>query len=176
MMGEGSVLLWLQNSIRTPWLDALFSFYTKLGDAGLVFLLASLVLLLLPKTRKMGLCTLLALGIGALCTNVILKHLVARPRPWLDVAGLIPLVDERDPNSFPSGHTCAAFAFASAGLWSFPAKWIKALTLGFAALMGFSRLYVGVHYPSDVFAGAMVGLFAGWAACRLLSLGNKDRL
>lgn len=176
MMGEGAVLLWLQNSVRTPWLDAVLSFYTKLGDAGLVFLLVSVVLLLIPKTRRIGLSTLLALGIGALCTNVILKHLVARPRPWLDVAGLVPLVTEKDPNSFPSGHTCAAFAFASAGLWSFPAKWIRGMTLGLAVLMGFSRLYVGVHYPSDVLAGAVVGLFAGWAACKLLSFANKDRL
>ncbi len=168
-------MLWLQNSARAPWLDAVFTVYTHLGDGGFLWIILCVILFCVPRTRKIGTVTLLALAIGFLCTNVVLKHLVARPRPWLDVAGLLPLVNEGDPNSFPSGHTCAAFAFAGAGLWAFPTKWAKALALAGAILMGFSRLYVGVHYPSDVLAGAIVGLLAGWAACKLTAHYDRKR-
>ena len=91
---------------------------------------------------------------------------MARPRPWLDVAGLIPLIAEHDPNSFPSGHTTAAFAFAGAVWFADSKKWLKWVALAAAVLMGFSRLYVGVHYPSDVLAGILIGLLAGWLAQR----------
>ena len=74
-------------------------------------------MLIFPKTRRAGLLALLAMALGFLCTNVVLKHLVARPRPWLVVEGLIHLVAEDDPHSFPSGHTCAAFAAASVWWW-----------------------------------------------------------
>ena len=73
----------------------------------------------------------------------------ARPRPWLDVAGLVPLIQEPDPNSFPSGHTCAAFAAASAWWRALPRRWMRWTGLVLAVCMGLSRLYVGVHYPSD---------------------------
>ena len=175
-MGEGIFLLWLQNSVRAPWLDAVFTFFTHLGDAGILWIVLGVILLCIPRTRKMGAATLAALAVGFLCTNVVLKHLVARPRPWLDVAGLVPLVQEGDPNSFPSGHTCAAFAFAAAGLGTFPAKWAKVLALAGAVLMGFSRLYVGVHYPSDVLAGALVGLLAGWIVCTVFARYDRKRL
>ena len=104
---------------------------------------------------------------GLLCTNVALKHLVGRARPWLSVEGLVPLVEEHDPNSFPSGHTCAAFAAASAWCRTLPRRWMKVTAVVLAALMGFSRLYVGVHFPSDVLAGMAVGLLCGWLACLL---------
>lgn len=164
---DGGVLLWIQAHLRGPVLDCAVSFYTTLGNAGALFLAAAVLLLCFKKTRKAGVAALLAMAIGFVCTNLILKHLVSRPRPWLDVAGLTALVTENDPNSFPSGHTTSAFAFASA-LWrTAPDRWMKWAALAAAVLMGFSRLYVGVHYPSDVLTGVLVGLLAGWLACRL---------
>lgn len=164
---DGGVLLWIQAHLRGPVQDAVLCFYTTLGNAGALFLIAAALLLCFKKTRKAGVTALLAMAIGFLCTNLILKHLVSRPRPWLDVAGLTALVRENDPNSFPSGHSTAAFAFASA-LWrTAPDRWMKWGALAAAVLMGFSRLYVGVHYPSDVLTGVLVGLLAGWLACRL---------
>lgn len=176
MAGEGAFLLFLQETVRTPVLDTFFCFFTSLGNGGAVFLLAAVVLLCIPRTRKLGLAALLALAIGALCTNVVLKHLVGRTRPWLDVAGLIPLVAEGDPNSFPSGHTCAAFAFAAALASGLRRLWGKVGVFLLAVLMGFSRLYVGVHYPSDVLAGMVIGLLAGWLAWRLTEQIDKKRL
>lgn len=175
---DGGILLWIQAHLRAPGLDCAVSFYTTLGNAGLLFLAAAAVMLCFKKTRKAGAAALLAMVIGLICTNLILKHLVSRPRPWLEVAGLTALVTENDPNSFPSGHTTAAFAFASA-LWrTAPDKWMRRTALVCAVLMGLSRLYVGVHYPSDVLVGVLVGLLSGWLAYRLLQriyqIKNKE--
>lgn len=158
--------------MRGPVQDAAIGFYTNLGNAGMLFIVLALLMLCFKKTRKAGMTALLALAVGFVCTNLILKHLIARSRPWLDVAGLIPLIDESDPNSFPSGHTTCAFAFASALWHTAPRKWMKWSALAAAILMGYSRLHVGVHYPSDVMVGVLIGLFAGWAAWSLCKKGS----
>lgn len=165
---DGGVLLWIQEFVRSDLLTPIVSFYTKLGDAGLMWIVLSLGMLFFKKTRKAGAAGILALILGALCTNVVLKHLVARPRPWLTVEGLFHLVVENDPNSFPSGHTCAAFAAASAWARALPKKWMGVTAVILAALMGLSRLYVGVHFPSDVLVGMAIGLICGWLAWKLL--------
>jgi undecaprenyl-diphosphatase len=166
---DGGILLWIQANLRGP-LDTLVSGYTHLGDAGILWIVVTLVLLIFKRTRRAGAASALALILSVLCTNVVLKHLVSRPRPWLDVAGLVNLVNESDPNSFPSGHTSAALAAACAWWRTLPQRWMKWLAMVLAVLMGLSRLYVGVHYPSDVVVGALVGIFCGWAACKLLEL------
>lgn len=166
---DGGVLLWIQDAVRQEWLNPLVAFYTHLGDAGMLWIVLCVGFLFFKPTRKAGVAGLLALGIGFLCTNVVLKHLVGRPRPWLDVAGLLPLIHEGDPNSFPSGHTCASFAAACAWWRLLPKKWMSLLAGVMAVCMGLTRLYVGVHYPSDVLVGALVGLFSGWVAWKLCS-------
>ena len=169
---DGAALLAIQ-SIRTPVLDSLVSGYTALGNVGLMWILLSLAMLCHKSTRKAGGAALLALILGLLCTNVVLKHLVARPRPWLDVAGLIPLIAEHDPNSFPSGHTTAAFAAGMVWAKALPWRWARPVAVGMAVCMGLSRLYVGVHYPTDVIAGALVGSFCAWMALRLWEKGAE---
>lgn len=162
---EWPILLWFQNVLRNPVTDPIVSFFTHLGDTGGLFIVLTVLLLLHPKTRRAGFSAALALLFSLLFTNIILKHLFARTRPWLDCAALIPLVAERDPNSFPSGHTSAAFAFAFGSLRALPKRWVKIAVVVLAALMALSRLYVGVHYPSDVAAGFIVGDLAalcGW--------------
>ena len=167
-------MLWIQENLR-GLLDPVVEGYTTLGNTGLMWIVLSLAMLCWKPTRKAGVAALAAMVLGLLCTNVVLKHLVARPRPWLDVAGLVPLIQEPDPNSFPPGHTCAAFAAASAWWRTLPRRWMRWTGLGLAGCMGLSRLYVGVHYPSDVIAGALVGLFCGWAAWKLLQLWEERR-
>lgn len=175
LAADGAILLWIQGGLRCGALTPLFQFYTRLGDMGLLWIALSLLLLCFPKTRRAGLLSLLAMLLGMVCTNVCLKHLVQRVRPWLTVPGLIPLVAEGDPNSFPSGHTCAAFAAAGVWLRTLPRRWMRVLPVGMAALMGFSRLYVGVHFPSDVAAGCAVGLFCAWLALRIGRLWRERR-
>ncbi len=161
---DGNILLFIQEVLRVSFLNPVMMIYTHLGDTGLLWIVLSLLMLCFKKTRKAGVAGLIALALGALCTNVVLKHLFQRPRPWLSVEGLQFLVVENDPNSFPSGHTCAAFAAAAAWWRTLPRRWMGIAGLSAAALMGLSRLYVGVHYPSDVLAGCLVGLLCGWLA------------
>ena len=173
---EGKFLLWVQEFLRQPWLDPVVSFYTKLGDHGLIWIAACALMLLWPKTRRAGLAGAFALVFSLLCTNVLLKHLFVRPRPWLVLEGLIPLVAERDPNSFPSGHTSASIACAMAWWHYLPRRW-RVTAMICAALMALSRLYVGVHFPSDVACGILVGLFCGWGGWQIeRKLGEKRNM
>ena len=164
---DASVLLWVQENLRTPFGNILIPLWTHLGDHGLLWIVLALVLLCIPKTRRAGALALGGLVFSLLAVNVTIKHLVARPRPWLTISGLLALVNEPDPNSFPSGHTSAAFAAAVAWARTLPRRWMKAVGLVMAALMGLSRLYVGVHFPSDVLCGVLVGLLCGWGGWRI---------
>lgn len=172
---EGSFLLWIQEFLRQPWLDPIVSFYTKLGDAGLLWIVLTLAMLIFPKTRRAGLAGAMALVFSLIFTNGIIKPLLSRTRPWLVMEGLNYLVYEKDPNSFPSGHSSASFAAASAWWGTLPRKWMKVTGMVAAALLALSRLYVGVHFPSDVVCGTLVGLFCGWLACTILRAVEKRR-
>ena len=172
---DGALLLWIQEAVRQDWLTPLVCFYTHLGDAGLLWIVLCLGMLCYKPTRKAGFAGLAALVLGFLCTNVVLKHLVGRTRPWLDVAGLVALVQEGDPNSFPSGHTCSSFAAAMAWWKLAPKQWMRVGGMAMAVCMGLSRLYVGVHYPSDVLAGCLIGLACGWLAWKLVGRFLRNR-
>ena len=118
---------------------------------------------------KAGWYGLLSMGVGALITNVCLKNLVARTRPYEVVEGLVPLIRKPTDYSFPSGHTCASFACTLVLYRILPKKYgVPAVLL--AALIAFSRLYVGVHYPTDVLGGLAVGIFS---SCLVLWIGKK---
>ena len=147
---DGELLLAIQG-LRLEWLDPLVSLYTTLGNGGILWIALSLAMLCYRPTRKAGVLALLAMLLGLLCTNVVLKHLVARPRPWLSLP-IVPLV-----------------AFAAGMIWvrALPRRWMGRLAAGMAVAMGLSRLYVGVHYPLDVLAGALVGSLCAWAVWKL---------
>lgn len=172
---EGGLLLWVQQGLRQPWLDPLASFYTHLGDRGLVWIALCALMLLWPKTRRAGMAGAFALALSFLCTNVMLKQLFARTRPWLVVEGLLPLVAEGDPNSFPSGHSSAALACAGAWWHYLPRPWGIAGVIA-AVAMALSRLYVGVHFPSDVCGGILVGCLCAWGGWRLEKKREASRL
>lgn len=162
-----------------PALNGLVSGFTGLGDAGALFIILAVILLLFRTTRRAGGTALTAMTFGLIVTNLTIKPLVSRARPWVAMENFAVLVTSSDPNSFPSGHTCAAFAFAVALCMTQPQRWAKGAALALAALMGFSRLYVGVHFPSDVLAGAVIGslcgLLAGWMVPRFLAWVRSRR-
>ena len=170
---DGAALLWIQETVRHSLIDPLVMGYTRLGDMGLLWIALSLLMLCFAKTRRAGALSLGAMLLGMLCTNVALKHLVGRARPYLVVEGLIPLLLEGDPNSFPSGYTCAAFAAAGAWCRALPWRWMRIGAAALAALMGISRLYVGVHYPSDVLAGLCIGVLCSQLAWLLARRWEK---
>lgn len=162
---DESMLRWIAENLRANWADPLMMFYTSLGNGGWIFIALSVVLVLFHVTRRAGATSLTALLLGFLVTNLTVKPLVGRLRPWVVMEDFAVLLTSSDLNSFPSGHTCAAFAFAVSLCAVLPQKWAKAAALIAAALMGFSRLYVGVHFPFDVLAGAIIG-----AACGLIAV------
>lgn len=160
---DEQLLHWVAE-LRTPVLNTFMAAYTSLGNAGILFIVISVLLLMFRKTRRSGMTALAGMGLGLLITNLTVKPLIARPRPWVVMKGFETLVRSSDMNSFPSGHTCAAFAFAAALCCALPWKWGKAAAIAAACIMGFSRLYVGVHFPTDVLAGALIGILCGLAA------------
>ena len=154
-----SILLYIQEHIRKEWMNGFWRAITFLGDGGWFWILLAVVLLIMKKTRKAGAAAAIALVIGALITNVCLKNMVARVRPYDTYSALIPIVTKPIDWSFPSGHTCASFASAFVYFRLLPKKYgIPALVL--ACMIAFSRLYLGVHYPTDVLAGFLIGLLA----------------
>ena len=158
---DEQALVWIAEHVRCAVLDPLMKVYTQMGNTGMLFIALGVLLLLFKPTRRAGLSALCAMLIGFIVVNLTIKPLVSRPRPWLAIEDFVNLVPEHDPNSFPSGHTNAAFAFALAVCMSAPKKWMKVSAVCAAAVMGLSRLYVGVHFPSDVLAGAVIGSLCG---------------
>ena len=173
---DGEILLQIQQHLRTDMLTPLMKFVTFLGNGGWFWILCAVVLLAIPKTRKTGYAAVLSLIFGVIVTNLLLKNIVARPRPFAEIEALIPLIAKPTDFSFPSGHTTASFAVALVMLRMLPKKiGIPAVVL--AALVAFSRLYLGVHYPTDVLAGFVVALvgssLAVWGV--RTKLGNIKR-
>lgn len=152
---EFKILYFLQ-SLHAPWLDGLMRDITHMGDHGLIWILVALVFLCYKKTRRMGICMLLSLGVGYLLGNLVLKNVIARQRPcWIDNKILLLIPNPRD-YSFPSGHSLGAFEGA-VSIWLFNRRWgIWFLLL--AALISFSRLYLFVHFPTDVLGGITMGI------------------
>lgn len=163
---DGNCLLWIQEHLRQDFWNPFWIAVTSLGNAGWFWIALSLVLSVIPKTRRAGLLALCALALCALATNVCLKNLIARPRPYTQIPGLTALLPPQKDWSFPSGHATASFACAGIYLRTLPRKYgIAALVL--AVLISLSRLYVGVHYPTDILGGFVIGLLGSWIIDRL---------
>lgn len=161
---ELSILDWIQ-TLHTPFLDKIMVFITRLGDAGIIWILLSIVLLLIPKTRKSGAVMVAALVVDVLLCNIVLKNLVARTRPY-DVNTCVHLlVAKLHDYSFPSGHTAASFASVTA-LYLAGEKKLWKFALVLACLIAISRLYLYVHYPTDVLGGILFGVISGYLGYR----------
>lgn len=161
---DESILLWIQNSIRFDFINPIIEFYTALGNKGIMWIVLSVIMICYKPTRKFGILSAIALVYSLIFTNFIIKPLVARPRPYVTMEELIPLVISHDVNSFPSGHTSAAFAAGIVWAKTMPNCFLKTISIVQAVFMGLSRIYVGVHYPSDVVGGLFVGVICAYLA------------
>ena len=146
---EQQTLLWFQEHLRRSWLTAAMKIATFLGNGGILWLTACACLLVRQQTRRAALTALLSLVFSALVCNALLKNLVERARPFDKIPGLQFLIRKPHDFSFPSGHTSSSFAVATVFLATLP-LWFGLTALGIAAVIAFSRMYLGVHYPSDV--------------------------
>lgn len=158
---DGKILLFIQEYVRIAWLTPVMKFITSLGDRGMIWIVLAAILLCTKQYRKTGTAMAVALLIGFLATNLILKNLVLRVRPYDAVIGLHALIGPLRDSSFPSGHTTSAIAAGFVMLKGTP-RYLGISAFVLAVLIAFSRLYLGVHYPTDVLVGALIGLFAAF--------------
>lgn len=158
------------NELHMPLLDKIMVFITSLGNSGIIFIVIGIILMFRKKSRREGMNIILALGICFILGNVIMKPLIARARPFT-TSEVELLIKAPTDFSFPSGHTYSAFAAAMSSYF-YNKKRSIALFL-FAIAMGFSRLYLYVHYPTDVFVGAIFGIGCAVLAKYILDIFTK---
>ena len=157
------ILLYIQEYVRDDFLTPAMKFITTLGNAGFIWIVLTILLCLSVRYRKAGFNCVSALFLSLLINNVFLKNFIARSRPFDVISSLVPLITKPTDYSFPSGHTACSFAVGFFLFRKLPKKYgIPALLL--AVLISFSRLYVGVHYPSDVIAGMISGICISYLA------------
>jgi len=153
---DNSILLYIKDNMHGQIMDKAMVIITSLGNGGVIWIIIAVLLMINKKYRKIGFMALCALILSTILGEGILKHVVQRIRPSADIPAINMLIAKPLSYSFPSGH--AASSFAAAGVLS---KYLKKYApgfLGLASLIAFSRLYLYVHYPTDVLAGIILGL------------------
>lgn len=161
---ELSTLQFLQ-SLRCETLDRIMLFISSVGDFGAIWITLAVLLLITSSLRQSGMAVSFALAIDFAVVNLILKPLIGRDRPCDFTMPEDMLLTCLNDYSFPSGHTAAAFSAATA-LFLYHRK-VGIFALTWASLTGFSRLYLFVHFPSDVIAGALLGILFGFIGYKL---------
>ena len=158
------ILNLIQDNLRCGFLDFLMPAISALGNGGAIWLAAAAVLLCFKKYRRCGVLLLLGLALGVLVGNVCLKNIIASPRPcWLDTTVQL-LIQSPDDYSFPSGHTLSS-TIAAAILTSEDRRFGYA-AIPLAALIAFSRMYLYVHFPSDIAGAICIGLLLAFSVLR----------
>ena len=170
---ELAILDWIQAHLRCGFLDAALPLISRLADHGEVWIVLAAVLLLLRRQRRYGAAVSCALVLDLVSCNMLLKPLFGRIRPFAVNTAVELLSAPPVDASFPSGHTAASFAAVFALRASGSLLWKPALVL--AAGIAFSRLYLYVHWPTDVLGGILVGAAAGWAGARLADALRRRR-
>ena len=153
---DNAVLLFVTDHVRCSILNVIMVFFTTIANAGAVWLVLGAAMLIWKKYRLRGLTVLICIAVYTVIGTLILKNLIGRPRPFIAMPDLLVLVHKSSGFSFPSGHSGASFAAAYAIARGFGVHGAAPAYIA-AAVIAMSRVYVGVHYPSDIIAGAVIG-------------------
>lgn len=165
---EGLFLLFLQEHFRTPRCNIFMRFATSLADSGFLPISICTLLLFSQSTKRIGYLASISFLLELIIVNLILKPLVRRKRPFVVIENLTCITRIPQDYSFPSGHTACCFAVAGVIGWHMPPSYAIPVLI-VSAVVGFSRMYLGVHYPTDVLAGMLTGFFTGILSDFLLS-------
>ena len=182
---DGNLLIGIQQTLNADWLTPVMKGITYFGEGGIFWIAVCILLLIFRRTRRLGIVCTLSLAFTFLCCNLIIKPAVDRARPWETFAAVMPLLPDPGDASFPSGHSANAMGPAWAmflatcpvrigsrktydrvpdlgwkGESADPRLWhkISIAAVVLAVLIGISRLYLGMHYPSDVLCGLLLGM------------------
>ena len=176
------ILEWIQANLQSGFMDIAMPLITLLSEDGIFWMVLATILLLFPKQRRTGLGMWFALAMGLVLCNMILKPLVGRIRPYdfqelYNGVTIKLLIDGLSDNSFPSGHTIAAFEACIALLCGNKKLGVPAVIMAF--LVAFSRLYLYVHYPTDVIAsivlGSILAVIGYWLAGKVVKPVKKGK-
>lgn len=170
---ELAVLDWIQVYLRCGFLDAVLPAISRTANHGELWIIMALVLLLVRRQRKYGVAMAVGLVLDLISCNLLLKPLIGRIRPFAVNTAVELLVKAPLDASFPSGHTAASFAAVFALKTAGSPLWKPAMAV--AAVIAFSRLYLYVHWPSDVLAGALLGAAVGWAGAKIVEKALNER-
>lgn len=156
---DASVITAIYENVHSAFLTMFFRIVTLLGEGGIFWIAVAVILLFFKKTRRSGICIGASLLIGVIVGNGIIKNVVARPRPYDAIEGIESVVSHLSDYSFPSGHSLCCFEAATA-LAMNRTRWAIPAYVG-AVLVAVSRLFLFVHYPTDVICGALLGVLFG---------------
>lgn len=170
-----SILYWIQENLRCAFLDVLMPFFSFIQEGGGVWIAIAVAFMFSKKTRYFGFAILIAMAVDTLITEYGIKLLFARVRPCNLVRDVNMIVDKPQSYSFPSNHTASAFAGATALFVTSKKKWA---VWGFvlSGIIAFSRLYLFVHFPSDVIVGMIVGSIIGVVVCVIMDKSGFKKL
>ena len=163
-LAEIPILDFIRNNLTNPFFDAIMPFFSMICNHGEIWIAAALLLLIIPKTRRTGMATAIALIMGLVLVNMIMKPAFARIRPY-DLVDVALIIDKPHDYSFPSGHTLSCFEAAGAMLMT--NKKLGFIALIPAIIITFSRLYLYVHYPTDIIAAIILGLTFAYVSVKL---------
>jgi len=166
---EYAFLNQIQETFSAQWLDAVMVFISFLSNGGMIWIIAAVIMLFIPKYRRFGIILAIVLIFGAILNSLILKPVIGRPRPFEGLENISLLISPPSDASLPSGHTLVS---VSSAIVLFAAnKKLGTFALILAVLTAFSRMYLYVHFPTDIIAGATLGI-----AISLLCLGLSHKI